>query len=101
MDEKRVHELEAGMRLLANYAQRVARERGQVSVETRWNYRGALRDGPAQLILTVKSDGHSQDAAFPREAIEDYPGAIGVARTQAVVDVCLQRLMAAVPRERR
>jgi len=37
MDEKRVHELEAGMRLLANYAQRVARERGQVSVETRWN----------------------------------------------------------------
>jgi len=89
------------MRLLANYAQRVARERGQGGVETKWSYRGTLRDGPAQLILTVKSDGHSQDAAFPREAVEDYPGAVGVARTQAVVDICLQRLRAAVPRERK
>src|SRR5258706_7727074 len=99
MDEKRIHELEAGMRLIANYAQRVARERSTDGVEAKWSYRGALRDGPSQFVLTLKCDGRAQEASLPREAIEDYPGAVGVARTQAIIDGALRRLYG--PRESR
>ena len=82
------------MRLIANYAQRVARERHKETVEAKWSYRGTLSDGPILFILTLKRDGRSQDVSFQREAIENYPDAVGMARTEAFVEECLRRLNA-------
>jgi len=99
MDKKHLHDLEAGMRLIANYAQRIARERNKQAIEAKWSYRGTLSDGPALFILTLKRDGRSQDVSFQREAIENYPDAVGMAHTEAFVEECLRRLDAPAARE--
>jgi hypothetical protein len=99
MDKKHLHDLEAGMRLIANYAQRIARERHKETIEAKWSYRGTLSDGPTLFILTLTRGGRSQDVSFQREAIENYPDAVSAAHTEAFVEECLRRLNAPASRE--
>jgi hypothetical protein len=92
IDDENLQQLEDGMRQIGEYARRIAREGGVGEVDLRWSYVGDLRNGPEKFTLTISHGNRSQDAIFPREPVEDYPGQAGVGKTEAVVKEAVRRL---------
>src|SRR5688500_14706668 len=95
VDDENVRQLQEGMRLIGEFAKQLAREQPLGNVDVRWSYHGDLRDGPDCYTLTINAGERTQDAVFPREPIEDYPGQVGVGKTEAVVKEAIRRLRGA------
>jgi len=85
MEAERLRQLEDGMMLVGKYAQRMAQDRGLGPIEVTWSYNGHLRDHPDRFTLSISIGKISQNVIFPREPIEDYPGQVGIGKTEAVV----------------
>jgi hypothetical protein len=91
------HQLEHGMRRIAEYVAEQAKARRIGPVRVTWSISPDESAPPNRIMLKIATKAASRELTLNREPVEDYGRKVDVAMTEAVIREAVRKLSEPLP----